>query len=187
MKENEPRDETGAGYADADSPPDVERETIWGINRKDRRLFQALTLTGGNAGSIAVTVLQLKHRSPDDTPDTIVLNIILGIGASFVASGFIAWDLVQIKEVSMAVADWIRDRNARNRERWRAEGREEGRAEGREEGRDEGRVEGRDEGRVEGRAEGRAEGRVEGYYIGYSDAQEGNPQRPPSGNADQSS
>ena len=130
MQENEPRDETGAGYADADSPPDVERETIWGINRKDRRLFQALTLTGGNAGSIAVTVLQLKYRSPDDTPDTIALNIILGIGASFVASGFISWDLVQIKEVSMAVADWIREHNARkqarDRERWRAEGRVEG-------------------------------------------------------------
>ena len=59
----------------------------------------------------------------------------------------------------MAVADWIRDRNARNRERWRAEGR------------DEGRVEGRDE----------------GYYIGYSDGKEGNPQRPPSGKADKSS
>ena len=175
MKENESPDETGAGCAVADPHPDDDRETIWGINRKDRRLFQALTLTGGNAGSIAVTVLQLKYRSPDDTPDTIALNIILGIGASFVASGFIAWDLVQIKEVGMAVADWIREHNARNRERWRAEGREEGRAEGREEGRD------------EGREEGRAEGRVEGYYIGYSDAQEGNPQRPPSGNADKPS
>ena len=160
MQENESPDETGAGYAGADPHPDDDRETIWGINRKDRRLFQALTLTGGNAGSIAVTVLQLKYRSPDDTPDTIALNIILGIGASFVASGFIAWDLVQIKEVGMAVADWIRDRNARNRERWRAEG------------------------RAEGRDEGRAEGRGEGYYIGYSDAQEGIPQRPPSGNAD---
>ena len=171
MRESEPPDETGADYAGADSPPDDDRETIWGINRKDRRLFQALTLTGGNAGSIAVTVLQLKYRSPDDTPDTIALNIILGIGASFVASGFVSWDLVQIKEISMAVADWIREHNARsrarNRERWRAEGR----AEGRDEGRDEGRVEGRDE----------------GYYIGYSDGKEGNPQRPPSGRADKPS
>ena len=163
MRESEPPDETGADYAGADSPPDDDRETIWGINRKDRRLFQALTLTGGNAGSIAVTILQLKYRSLDDTPDTIALNIILGIGASFVASGFISWDLVQIKEVSMAVADWIRDRNARNRERWRAEG------------------------RAEGRDEGRVEGRDEGYYIGYSDGKEGNPQRPPSGRADKSS
>ena len=171
MQENEPRDETGAGYADADSPPDVERETIWGINRKDRRLFQALTLTGGNAGSIAVTVLQLKHRSPDDTPDTLALNIILGIGASFVASGFISWDLVQIKEVSMAVADWIRDRNARNRAKLVAQGLEQGLERGLEQGLE----------------RGLEQGRVEGYYIGYSDAQEGNPQRPPSGNADQSS
>ena len=163
MRESEPPDATGADYAGADSPPDDDRETIWGINRKDRRLFQALTLTGGNAGSIAVTILQLKYRSLDDTPDTIALNIILGIGASFVASGFISWDLVQIKEVSMAVADWIRDRNARNRERWRAEG------------------------RAEGRDEGRVEGRDEGYYIGYSDGKEGNPQRPPSGRADKSS
>ena len=156
MRESEPPDETGTDYAGADLHPDDDRETIWGINRKDRRLFQALTLTGGKAGSIAVTVLQLKYRSPDDTPDMIALNIILGIGASFVASGFISWDLVQIKEVSMAVADWIREHNvrkqARNRERWREEG--------------------------------RAEGRVEGYYIGYTDGKEGNPQRPPSGNAE---
>ena len=191
MKENEPRDETGAGYADADSPPDVERETIWGINRKDRRLFQALTLTGGNAGSIAVTVLQLKHRSPDDTPDTIALNIILGIGASFVASGFISWDLVQIKEVSMAVADWIRDRNARNRAKLVAQGLERGLEQGLERGLEQGLERGLEQGLErgleQGRVEGRAEGRVEGYYIGYSDAQEGNPQRPPSGNDDQSS
>ena len=66
----------------------------------------------------------------------------------------------------MSIAYWIKERNARNRERLLAKGREEG---------------------VElGREEGRVEGRVEGYYIGYSDAQQGNSQRPPSGNADKS-
>ena len=56
----------------------------------------------------------------------------------------------------MSIAYWIKERNARNRERLLAQGRK----------------------------EGREEGRDEGYYIGYSDAQQGNPQRPPSGNAD---
>ena len=70
----------------------------------------------------------------------------------------------------MSIAYWIKRRNARNRERLLAQGRKEGVELGRE----------------EGRVEGHAEGRVEGYYIGYSDAQEGNPQRPPSGNADKS-
>ena len=54
----------------------------------------------------------------------------------------------------MAIADWIRERNARNRQRLLAQGRK--------------------------------EGRDEGYYIGYTDGKEGNPQRPPSVNADQS-
>ena len=166
MRETEPPDATGPGYAGAYPDPDDDRETIWGINRKDRPLFQVMTLVGGTASAVTLTILQLKYRSPDDTPDMLMLSILLGIGASFVASGFVAWDLVQIKELTMAIADWIRERNARNRERLLAQGLERGREEGRE--------------------EGRVEGRDEGYYIGYSDAQQGNPQRPPSGNTDQS-
>ena len=168
MRENEPPDATGPGYAGAHPDPDDDRETIWGINRKDRPLFQVMTLVGGTASSIALTILLLKYRAPEDTPDMLMLSILLGIGASFVAAGFASWGLLQIKELTMSIAYWIKERNARNRERLLAQGRKEGVELGRE----------------EGRVEGHAEGRVEGYYIGYSDAQEGNPQRPPSGNAD---
>ena len=162
---------------------DDERETFWGINRKDRRWFQVMTLVGGTTGSVVLTVLQLKYRTPEDTPDILALNILLGIGASFAAAGFTSWDILQIKEVIMAIADWIRERTARNREKFRAEvmqeGFELGRAEGRTEGRAEGRTEGRAEGRTEGRAEGRTEGRAEGYHLGYDDGRQGNPPQPP--------
>ena len=174
MRENEPPDVTGSGPAGAYPDPDDDRETIWGINRKDRPLFQVMTLVGGTASSVTLTILQLKYRAPDDTPDMLMLSILLGIGASFVAAGFASWGLLQIKELIMSIAYWIKERNARNRERLLAQGLERGREEGREEG-------------LElGRAEGRVEGRNEGYYIGYSDAQQGNPQRPPSGNTDKS-
>ena len=162
MRENEPQGATGPGPAGPYPDPDDDRETIWGINRKDRPLFQVLTLLGGTASSAALTILLLKYRAPDDTPDVLMLSILLGIGASFVAAGFASWAVLQIKELIMSIAYWIKERNARNRERLLAKGRE------------------------EGREEGRVEGRDEGYYIGYSDAQQGNPQRPPSGNADKS-
>ena len=86
-----------------------------------------------------------------------MLNILLGIGASFAS-----WDILQIKEVIMAIADWIRERTARNREKFRAEVMQEG---------------------FElGRAEGRTEGRAEGYHLGYDDGRQGNPpQHPPNG------
>ena len=176
MSEIEPPDATGPGYAGADPDPDDDRETIWGINRKDRPLFQVLTLVGGTASSVALTILLLKYRAPDATPDELMLNILLGIGASFVAAGFASWELLQIKELIMSIAYWIKERNARNArklELMRAQARKEGLESGLEQG------------RVEGRTEGLTEGRVEGYYIGYSDGQEGNPQRPPSGNADE--
>ena len=132
---------------------DNDRETIWGIIRRDRRWFQVLTMTGGTACSVALTVLQLKYRSSATTPDMLMLNILLGIGASFVASGFIAWELLQMKELAMAIADWIRERNARNREKLR------------------------EEGRAEGREEGIREGYTEGYGRGYDDARQGKPRQ----------
>ena len=119
------------------------RETIWGISRGDRRWFQAMTLVGGNVGSIAVTLLTLKHRPADQTPDALALALLLGIGASFVAAGFVAWNVVQIKELTMAIADWIREATERRRQRILAEG------------------------------------RAEGYRMGYEDAQQGKPCRPP--------
>ncbi len=106
------------------------RETIWGISPNDRRWFQAMTLVGGNIGAITVTWLSLNYRTGNQTPDAFALDILLGIGASFVAAGFISWNLVQIKELTMAIADWIREATERRRQRIREEGRAEGRAEG---------------------------------------------------------
>ena len=62
------------------------------------------------------------YRPDDGTPNEIALNIVLGIGASFVASGFIAWGLLQIKEITVSIAHWINERRAKNREKLRAEG-----------------------------------------------------------------
>lgn len=106
------------------------REAIWGINASDRRWFQALTLVGGNVGTIAVTVLVLKHRSGEQTADALALNILLTIGASFIAAGFTAWSLIQIKELTMAIADWIREATERRRQRILEQGRAEGYREG---------------------------------------------------------
>ena len=149
---------------------DDERETFWGINRKDRRWFQVMTLVGGTTGSVVLTVLQLKYRTPEDAPDILSLNILLGIGTSFAAAGFISWDILQIKEVIMAIADWIRERTARNREKFRAEVMQEG----------------FELGRAEGRTEGRTEGRAEGYHLGYDDGRQGNPPQPPPNGASNS-
>ena len=91
------------------------RETIWGIDPKDRQWFQLLTLIGGTAGSVILTQLEVSHGSV--APNQASRNILLGIGASFVASGFIAWGLLQAKELIMAIADWIRQDTARRRER----------------------------------------------------------------------
>ena len=102
------------------------REAIWGINANDRRWFQALTLLGGNVGSITVIVLVLKHRSGEQTADALALNLLLSIGASFVAAGFAAWSLVQIKELTMAIADWIREATEKRRQRILEQGRAEG-------------------------------------------------------------
>ena len=91
------------------------RETIWGIDPKDRQWFQLLTLIDGTAGSVILTQLEVSHGSA--APNQAALNITLGIGVSFVASGFITWGLLQAKELIMAIADWIREATARRRER----------------------------------------------------------------------
>ena len=99
-----------------------DRETIWGISRKDRPWFQFLTLLGGIAGSVTLAALALEYPPDGSTPGTIALNIVLGIGGSFVASGFIAWGTLQSKELAMSIAGWINDRRAKNRAKLRAEG-----------------------------------------------------------------
>ena len=94
-----------------------DRESIWGINPKDRHWFQGLTLLGGTVCSTVLSVLIFEYRTDSDTPDGILLSILLGIGASFVACGFIAWGILQAKEIIMSLGDWIRELNARQRER----------------------------------------------------------------------
>ena len=98
------------------------RETIWGISRQDRPWFQVMTLLGGIAGSVTLTALELQYRMPDATPNTTGLNIVLGIGGSFVAAGFTAWGILQTKELGMSIAHWLNDRNAKNRARLIAQG-----------------------------------------------------------------
>ena len=103
-----------------------DRETIWGINRQDRPWFQLLTLLGGVVGSIILTVLAVNHGPPDSAPSETAGGIVLGIGGSFVASGFIAWGLLQCKELIMSIAYWIKRRNAKNRAELIAQGIERG-------------------------------------------------------------
>ena len=142
----------------------AERETIWGINSKDRRWFQLMTLLGGVGGSATLVWLTLRYRA-DGTPDAVAFSILLAIGASFVAAGFVAWSLLQVKEIAMPIGDWIREANERRRQRIRDEGRKQG--------------------REEGHAEGFAEGRAQGYQIGYADGAQGEPMQDPSDDSEQ--
>ena len=104
------------------------RETIWGISPQDRPWFQVMTLLGGVAGSVTLTVLELEYRAPDATPNTTGLNIVLGIGGSFVAAGFTAWGILQAKELAMSIAHWIQVRTAKNRAKLYIQGYNDGRA-----------------------------------------------------------
>lgn len=98
------------------------RETIWGIHPKDRRWFQLITLAGGIAGSVILTLLELDSLSGGTaTPSQAARNIVVGIGGSFAASGFIAWGVIQVKEMPMAIADWIREATERRRQKLRQE------------------------------------------------------------------
>ena len=138
------------------------RETIWGIDPRDRQWFQLLTLIGGAAGSVILTQLEFAHGSA--TPNEVARNILLGIGASFVASGFIAWGLLQTKELIMAIADWIRASTAKRRERWLQEALQKALPEVRQ----------------EVQREVRREVQREAYTQGYVDARAGKPMQPPS-------
>ena len=140
-----------------------DRDNLWGIDSNDRRWFQALTLAGGVIASIMMAFLEIEYRADDATPNTVARNILLSIGASFVAAGFVSWAILQAKELTMAIADWIRDANEKRKRELVAEALERGRREG--------RIEGRDEGLIEGRGEG--------YLMGYEDRDKGKPSRPP--------
>ena len=85
-----------------------------------------------------------------------------------------SWGILQLKELIVPIGDWIREATERKRQQRLAEEErlfQQARAEGLEAG--------RQEGREAGRQEGRREGREEGYTLGYRDAQEGKPERPP--------
>ena len=101
---------------------DDHRETIWGIRPEDRRWFQLLTLIGGIAGSVILALLELDARSADTAPSQTARNIALGISISFAAAGFISWGILQIKELTMPIGDWIREANEKRREKLRQEG-----------------------------------------------------------------
>ena len=96
------------------------REAIWGISPRDRQWLQLLTLIGGISGSVILTQLELLHGTL--TPNETGRNILLGISASFVASGFAGWGILQVKEFLMSIADWLKTINEKNREKLRQEG-----------------------------------------------------------------
>lgn len=101
---------------------DDHRETIWGIRPEDRRWFQLLTLIGGIAGSIILTLLELDAQTAETAPSQTARNIALGISISFAAAGFISWGILQIKELTMPIGDWIREANEKRRRKLRQEG-----------------------------------------------------------------
>ena len=41
-------------------------------------------------------------------PNAVARNILLSVGVGFVAAGFFSWAILQAKELTMAIADWIR-------------------------------------------------------------------------------
>ena len=140
-----------------------DRDNLWGIDSNDRRWFQALTLAGGVIASIMMAFLEIEYRAVDAAPNTVARNILLSIGASFVAAGFVSWAILQAKELTMAIADWIRDANEKRKRELVAEALERG--------------------RNEGLIKGRIEGRGEGYLMGYEDRDKGKPPQPPTNGA----
>ena len=124
---------------------DEYRETIWGIRPDDRKWFESFTVIGGTAGSIVLAVLELNSVAAGTTQAETARNIALGIGASFVASGFIAWGLLQVKDYMSSLGDWIREKTKERRERWMEEAREEGIGLGIVQGIEQGRRQGREE------------------------------------------
>ena len=105
------------------------RESLWGIRPEDRKWFESFTVVGGTAGSIVLAVMELNSGAIGTTQAETARNIVLGIGASFVASGFIVWGLLQVKDYMSSLGAWIRDNTKKRRERLLEEGRRQGREE----------------------------------------------------------
>ena len=142
------------------------RESIWGIDPKESPWFQLLTLTGGIAGSVILTWLELNYRSGDATLSEVAQNIVLGISASFIAAGFIVWGILQAKDLAMPAGDVLRGFVERRREKWRKELLA-------------AQQDAREEGRQEGLRQGREEVLREIYGPDYSGSQEGTHHQPP--------
>ena len=145
------------------------RESIWGIRPQDRKWFQAFTMLGGVAGSVVLAILELESTSTAVSPGEIARNLVVGIGASFVASGFVVWGALQGRELMSAMADWIREKTRKSREE-RLQRRE--------------RLieEGRRLGREEGMRLGREEALREIYGPDYVDSQDGDHRQRSTGN-----
>lgn len=122
-------------------------QTIWGINRDDRILFITMTVVSGTALASAFAALTIMQRPPEQTEADLLFRLIVGIPASFTATGIVSWAILNAREVIVFIGNSLRERTAKRRKALRDEGREEGRQEGREEGRREARQEGREEAR----------------------------------------
>lgn len=143
------------------------RETIWGISPRDRGWFQLFTLLGGIVGSVILAVLELDSAPVDATLAETARNIVLGIGASFVAAGFVAWGLLQARDIMSDVTAWIRAKTKKREDRLLERGREEGHELGVEKG--------LELGIEEGRRLGREEVLREIYGPDYTEPSDGNP------------
>lgn len=104
-------------------------ETIWGISPRDRGWFQLFTLLGGVVGSVILAVLELDSPAAGATTSQTARNIVLGIGASFVAAGFVAWGLLQARDIMSDVTAWIRAKTKKREDRLLERGRQLGREE----------------------------------------------------------
>ena len=135
----------------------------------------------------------------NDTLDAVAFSVMLAIGASFVAAGFVAWSLLQVKEITIPIGDWIREANERRRQRIREEGRQQGQIEGLKQALRDRLPQAHEEGRQQGREEMRREMLTQSgddpnddavaespvpssdgngrsaYLAGYEDAQRGRP------------
>ena len=74
--------------------------------------------------------MEIEYRAIDAAPNAVARNILLSIGASFVATGFVSWAILQAKELTMAIADWIREATERRKRELVSEALERGRGEG---------------------------------------------------------
>ena len=116
-------------------------QTIWGINRDDRILFITMTVVSGTALASAFAALTIAQRPPEQTEADLLFRLIIGIPASFTATGIASWAILNAREVIVFIGNSLRERTAKRRKALRDEGREEGREEGRREARQEGRQE----------------------------------------------